>query len=470
LGSCPADKCYDLGKDWITALCGSLLPFVPPELMLPLTEEEVTNGLTSKLRYPSSPDKTQNDGNVEIPPLDAPCHPVLFKGLSFGEYLIENFRHNLSDQDTKLEAVKTSIGIRSGLQELKEELDAFADVLSRAGKQKNNWEDMRSDILIRILMKTPFMKDPIQGDPVCGHDLKVRLGDMEAFDGEIFERPIGLSEDALICEKLRIDARASTQAMREIIYPNREMCPAVERIRTKGSIDPARLALSDFSQAVFKVNRLQERLDRRGSPVVAIACDGSGSLAASQMQMLKVLATSWINSTAGTDIRVLAGLYTSDQIREGVSGPVVKWIYHPHKTPATSRNDAARAVAALPESGTGVQSDALSIAFITEEAKKLAKGKMIYLILLTDCAWNKSFRSERSGYDEVRSLFETLYVDLQEQLHVTMVGLGVSERTGMEDLLDKVIAISAAELNDSKAIAGKIGLYVASCVRERNNR
>jgi hypothetical protein len=147
---------------------------------------------------------------------------------------------------------------------------------------------------------------------------------------------------------------------------------------------------------------------------------------------------------------------------------VINWIYHPNKTPATSRSDAARAVAALPESGTGVQSDALSIAFIMEEARKLAKGKMIYLILLTDCAWNKSFKSEKSGYDEVRSLFETLYRDFQEELHVTMVGLGVTERTGMEDLLDKVIAISEAELTDSEAIARKIGLYVASCVRERN--
>lgn len=200
---------------------------------------------------------------------------------------------------------------------------------------------------------------------------------------------------------------------------------------------------------------------------MAIACDGSGSLEASQMRMLKILTASWLNSTARTDVRMLAGLYTSDHVRNGVMGPVVDWIYHPHKTPATSRTDAVRAVAALPESGQGVQSDALSIAFIMEEAKKLARGRTIYLILLTDCAWNRSFDTQKSGYDEVRSLFETLYRDLREKLHVTLVALGVSEPTGMEDLLDKVIAISEAELTDSGAIAEKIGSYVATCVRER---
>ena len=61
--------------------------------------------------------------------------------------------------------------------------------------------------------------------------------------------------------------------------------------------------------------------------MVLIACDGSGSLNHKQMQMLKLLA--WLESTAKSEIQVLAGLYHSGSIRPGVSGPLVQWIYHP---------------------------------------------------------------------------------------------------------------------------------------------
>ena len=39
--------------------------------------------------------------------------------------------------------------------------------------------------------------------------------------------------------------------------------------------------------------------------------------------------------------------------------------------------------------------------------------------------------------------------------------------TGFEDLLDRVITVPDAELQDYGAVAKKIGLYVASCMKER---
>jgi hypothetical protein len=227
------------------------------------------------------------------------------------------------------------------------------------------------------------------------------------------------------------------------------------------------LPVADYSQVIFRRYRIREKADPRGKPVVLIACDGSGSLNHKQMQMLKLLAAAWLESTAKSEIQVLAGLYHSGVIRLGVSGPLVQWIYHPQKTPALTRKEAARALVALPPSGTGAQADALSLAFMLGQARQLSRGRMIYLILLSDCAWNPSFRTGKTGKEEVYAFFETAYPDHPGKLNTTLVALGVAGATGFEALLDKVVAVNEEQLLDPAAVAGRIGTYVASCLKER---
>jgi hypothetical protein len=293
----------------------------------------------------------------------------------------------------------------------------------------------------------------LQGDLVAG--------------GEIFDRPVELSDDLAVYERLLAKSQPITEALRRSLYPNIQEVLETQRLRASGSLDPARLALADFSSVIFKHYRIREMSDRRGRPVLVIACDGSGSLNSHQMKMVKILAAGWLNSTAKSDVQVLAGLYHSGQIREGVSGPLVQWIYHPHKTPATSRRDASRSLVSLPNTGTGVQSDALSLAFIMGEARGLARNNMVYLILISDTEWNRSFQTGKDGKEEVYSYFKTAYEEFSGKLHTTLVALGVSGETGFEDMLDKVIAVSDDELGDYVAVAEKIGVYVASCMRER---
>jgi hypothetical protein len=150
-----------------------------------------------------------------------------------------------------------------------------------------------------------------------------------------------------------------------------------------------------------------------------------------------------------------------------VSGPLVQWIYHPQKTPVLTRKESARALVALPSYGTGAQSDALSLAFMLGEARQLARGRMIYLILLSDCAWNTSFRTGKNGKEEVYAFFETAYQDHPGKLNTTLVALGVAGETGFEALLDKVVVVNEEQLLDPAAVAGRIGTYVASCLKER---
>lgn len=210
-----------------------------------------------------------------------------------------------------------------------------------------------------------------------------------------------------------------------------------------------------------------EEPDKRGRPVLLIACDGSGSLNRDQMAMLKNMACAWLMATAKSRIEILAALFHSGEYRKNRSGPLVQWMYHPQKTPAISRKDAARTLVSLPDNGTGAQSDALSLAFMLEEARKIAKGRTIYLVLITDCAWNRSFMNEMSGHEEVYNYFQWAYDELGDKLHTTLVALGVKNKTGFEDLLNKVINISQEELTDYVAAADRISSFVATCIKEQ---
>ena len=294
------------------------------------------------------------------------------------------------------------------------------------------------------------------------------MGGGDIAGGEIHDRPVELSDDLPACERLMGEAQPIAEALRRALYPNIEEQVDTERMRTTGSLDPGRLSMANYSLVVFKRYRIHEKADRRGQPLLLIACDGSGSLNADQMRMVKILAAAWLNSTAKSQVQVMAGLYHSGEIRGGVTGPLVQWIYHPRKTPAISRRDAARALVSLPDTGTGVQSDALSLAFMLGEATRVARGRMTYMILLTDCEWNRSFGPEKSGQEEVRAVLEKAYEDLAGKIHVTLVALGVDNETGFEDLVDKVLTVPGSKMSDYAALAEQIGVYVASCMKERH--
>ena len=338
--------------------------------------------------------------------------------------------------------------------------------IEKAGGQNVQYEDMRSDLVEQALRNTGWQEGPMQGSPIEGHKVSVQLDERLA-DGEQFEQSLPLSDNMAAFDKLMEEAGLVSNALRSILYPNMTDVPLVERFCTSGSLDPARLSSAYYSDAVCRRTRVVKTADKKGAPVLLIACDGSGSLNAAQIRMLKILAAAWLQSTARTRIQMLAGLYHSGRIREGISGPLVEWICHPRKTPATSRIDSIRALVSLPDSGTGVQSDALSLAFMLNEADGMARNGRVYLIVLSDCAWNRSFNGEMSGKDEVRSFFLDAYRRLDDRLHTTLVALGVKDETGFEELLNRVLPVTEEELKSPVQVAHKVGAYVASCLRER---
>ncbi len=461
----------DVGIRWVQEICRGLASFLPP-----LKEENdgADQNLNSafddaaafKKKTPDWRYKKERDHHLDpnrIAPLNGPNPPSLLEP----ENPIQAFGSRFMTNPAGKNAAGSQPAQKTEPSPLQKALEAFSSAIEQAGGQKGGFEDMRSDLLEQVLGARVFNHGPIQGNPAEGHEVKMKFDKDNVVGGEIFDRPVELSTDYFELEKLLESSRLVTEALRRVLYPNIQQVPSVLRYRTSGSIDPARLPLANFSSTVFQKYRNLTQLDKRGNALLVVACDGSGSLNQDQMNMVKIMSCGFLNSTSRSDVQVLAGLYHSGQIRAGLSGALVQWIHHPHKTPSVGRKDAARALISLPNSGTGAQSDALSLAFILNEAKQIARGNMIYMIVISDTAWNRSFSTKKNGFEEVRSFFEIAHDEMKGKLHTTLVALGVSQKTGFEDLLDRIITVSDEELKNYSFIAEKIGVYVASCIRER---
>ena len=464
-----------LGMEWVTELCRALAPYLPrkrekkpdpvvDEMMQKLAAKQAQQDPQHRF---GSPEEEEPPAIDRIPPLDEPRPPSLFEQGSLAESIKESLRQPSADGENPFNLDPSDQPNMDSAAEAA--LKEFAAAVDAAVGQTSKWEDMRSDLLEVKLRTSGFERGPIEGTATDGHTVDVRFGNHEA-SGELFDRPVELSGDQRAYDKLQKEAAPVTTALRRSLYPNVQQTPHVERFQACGSsFDPARLAVAEVSSTAFRRFRVHEQLDRRGQPVLLIACDGSGSLDHQQMRMTKLLACAWLNSTARSRIQVLAGLYHSGEVRSGQSGPLVQWMFHPRKTPVTSRTDAARSLVTLPDRGTGIQSDALSIAFMVDEARQVARGSSVYLILISDCAWNQCFPNSDNPRDEVAACLASLQDESGERLHTTLVAVGVDQETGFEEQLDKVITVAAADLADPASVAGQIGEYVATCMRERRS-
>lgn len=459
----------DLGSEWVREVAVGLAKFLPD------AQEEIDHSESyshhddsgSRERRHEGPCKFGNKSapsiHSRIGPLNGPNPPALFDMASAAEQAASSLMGGAAGNSREENEREESSQARAAM----EAVASFIAAVNQTGSQKAQWEDMRSDRIERALRTGAFAESPVQGSQTDGHQVQVLLDGRVDCTGEVFDRPVELSNNLMAYNKLLGESYPIAEALKRNLYPNVEQSVETERLRSNGSLDPARLALAEFSTVIFRRHRIREQVDRRGAPVLLIACDGSASLNAKQMGMLKVLTAAWLNSTVRTRVQIMAGLYHSGIVRKGLNGPLVQWIFHPRKTPAVSHKEAARALVTLPNTGTGVQSDALSLSFMLNEAVHLARGRSIYLILISDCEWNRSFRSEMSGKDEVCSFFRTARADCAGRLHTTLVALGVRAETGLEGLVDSIIPVPNDQLEDYPAVAEKIGVYVASCMKER---
>lgn len=435
----PVGALIGLGKDWVRALCQEISPFLPSQTAKEPLPDEV-----------QGTDETADD--TPLPPLLGAAPPVIETPGELEGLAASASPGRLGDVTPE----PTPLGAA---------LSSLSKAASDATAQPETWEAPRRELLERSVREAAWREGPIQGTPSDGHEVRVQMGGTP-YAGQVFDRPAPLSDDVDAVARLKARARPVSEALRRALHPSVENLPERDRLLTGGSLDPARLPLLGVAAAVFQRHRTRPSPSPRGRAVLLIACDGSGSLSAPEMQMTKLLAAAWLDATATREVEVLAGLYHSGSVRGGAQqGTLIQWMCHPRKTPTLARREAVRAVASLPETGTGIQADVLSLAFMLKEARALARGGMVYLTLITDTSWNTSFRSSRSGKEEMLAWMAA--AQAEGMLHTTLVALGISSPTGFEDTADKVVLVPSSSLSDPAAVAGNIATYVATCVVER---
>ena len=461
LSATPGHELTGLGKAWFRSIMRGLRPFL--YMFRPVAAVPSAGPMMTPPSAKSAPCSEPGRDLDNIAPLKEPFAPSLL---------------DPPDPVTQ-KAMEKMSGSSEGKQNAKAEKgtgqkpDLLADMvqnLAKAAGQSRRIEDTRSDILQETLQRMGLERGPIEGSLTDGHEVRMDLGNGSEAAGEIHDKPIDVDYCPGACHELKQEAAPVTKALRKMLYPNFRQILEERRFNTSGSLDAARLPEAMFSDAVFKRYKPKTRKDPRGRPVLLIVCDASGSMNAPRIRMLKIIAFAFLTAAAKSGIRLLAGLYNQGFVKPGLSGNLVRWLHHPRKTPAITRTEAARVVANMRDNiGSGGQADALSISFMVDEAAEIARGAMVYMVLITDCGWCSSFGPGLSAKQEVHRAIEESYEKLPGKLDTTLVALNHEEgvKTGFEGQMDAVINVPGAHLGNPALVADKIGRYVAGQIRER---
>ena len=254
-----------------------------------------------------------------------------------------------------------------------EAIKELASSLDQAGGRQNKaWHDPGSHTLEGESAVNTWSSGSIQGEAEEGHEVSLMLGGKEQ-TGQLFDRPIEIRSDAYEeLAKLAPEARPIRDEIRRSLFTSTQKTPVVERFKKSGSLDPGRLVAARFSEEIFQKHYVIEEASHTGKPVVAILCDASSSLSSDEEKSIKVISLAFFEATVKLRIKLMAGIYHSDMVG-GVGAKLVQWLYHPQLTPSLTRAEAALSLMSLKKNGA--QADALSLAYMLQQAERLAIGR-----------------------------------------------------------------------------------------------
>jgi hypothetical protein len=462
------DDLLNIGIQWVKHLMHELHMFLPGNTPRSQLNKNHFKNIMGYSKYIHSAPKSASE---ELPGFnDFASRPPMFEDLDT-EVILNNELSGRKGNEIIKKSAGTAPELPEDVKKFNQEITEFANSIKTASGQ-SSYEDIRSDIIVQGLMKNSFSPGPVQGSAFEGSNIKLDLGgDIGNIEASIYDQPLELSFNQAEVEKLRQDSQPLVNAMRRNIYPSTEETIEIDIIKNSGSFSQ-RLPHYRFSDTIYKRYSYNLQLNKNGNASVLIVCDGSGSMNHEKTKLLKILTASWIQSTLSTRIQLLAGIYNNGGTGNGRYGPIVKWVVHPVKTQAISKNDYIRAVASVPAQGGGGQEDALALSYCIQETLKCAgtKNRMIYLTHLSDTQWCNSFSKGLTAEDELVNVIKHFQDKLKGKLHYTLVGLGTDRGGKVEKLADKSIFLNAAELATPYICASKIGLYVSSCLKERNRK
>lgn len=451
----------EIGNKWATEMAFTLRFYLPKEQDLFLDVPNNGHGLAIHPDNPPIP----KPGDI-FPGFNRPAHPTLEEEKD----LVQKLNKRLERENNSLKEI-TKVPqdkLPAEAKKFIESMQQVVNTVTASSGQNNKIEDTRSEIITDSLLNNQFQPGPIEGSKAEGNEVEVDLGFGNNLKAQIFDKAFDPCFEQDEINYLIEEAESLTAKMKRNIYPNTEELPVMEKLKTNGILDSSRLPVYNFSEAMYKRIIHKKEYNKNGRPVVLIVADGSGSMNYEKMHMLKLLCVAWMGSTLNSSVQVIGGVYNTDTVDSNRHGPLIRWISHPTKTPSNSKKEAMRTVASIPNSGSGAQADALSLSYMIQEAETVARGKQLYVIHITDTGWVNSFSNGLSAEDEVVSVMQRKSELLKDRLHYTLVGLGVTTAGKLENVANKLITLSSSELSQPLEAASKIGVYVSSCIKERN--
>lgn len=316
------------------------------------------------------------------------------------------------------------------------------------------WEDPRVDQVAQALRGTPYAPGVVEGE------LAMRRHKVTAYgsgrEGGIREEALSRCRDEEALRQVRQGAAPIERRLRGYQWFGQRQEAMIRRLQTRGAIDPHRLHRFGTSSLLRRRWRRCDVTDYRGRPVVVLAKDGSSSNTLQTTFAGKIVAAAFLQVERLARIRLFAADYSSDG-----GGPLVRWLYHPQKTPGRSSLQAADAVASLPPKGQGGNEDVLSLSHILHEVlgSPVACKQTVIVINVTDGKFNSPIGEFRSMVKKLREDYPLIY---------SLVILGHTPVDVPE--ADYIVRVSQTELGQPQQIAERIAAHVNTLVRHLRSK
>jgi len=331
-------------------------------------------------------------------------------------------------------AAQTAPNVQAIIQKA---VQALAEATGRAP-----WDDPRVDQVADALRRAIFAPGLLHPELSARPRRVAAYGSAPA--GVVREETLPRCRNREAVERIRKAAAPIEKKLRHLRWFGEREEPTLEHFHSRGGLDPRRLHALGASPLIYRRWAKQTITDYRGRPVVLLAKDGSSSNTLQTTFAGQTLAAAFIMIQRFARLRVVAADYSSG------ATPLVRWLYHPGKTPGSSPADAVEAVAALPPKGQGSNEDVLSLSHVLRETvATLGTSQVIHLINVTDGKFNSPLPAVRAMIKAMRE---------QHRLTYSIIVLGDTPVNLPE--ADHVVRIPTAELNDSRLIADRVAKHV----------
>lgn len=313
----------------------------------------------------------------------------------------------------------------------------------------SQWDDPRVDQVAQTLRTALFQPGAIEAQLLAQRHRVTAYG--SAREGTVHEEVLPRCRDNEALHQLEKGAAPIEKKLRGYRWFGQRKEAMVDRLQTRGTMDHHRLSHLATSSLVRRRWQRRDVTDYRGRPIVVLAKDGSSSNSFATTFAGKILAAAFLRIERLAGIRLYAADYSSD-----ARGCLVRWLYHPQKTPGRSSLGAADAVASLPPKGQGANEDVLSISHILKEVldSPNSSKQSVIVINITDGKFNSPIQDFRAMIRKLREDYRLTY---------SLVILGDTKVEITE--ADHIVHIPQTELEDPDQIAERIAKHVNTLIR-----